>query len=153
GPVWFLGGTWGTSRAERTCTIPSDKAILFPVYNGECSTAEEPTRKSYEQLRECVIQGNLSPGSQLFMKAAVDGTELKNLDSYRVESQLFNLTLPQNNAFGVQEGMTQAVADGWFIMLEPLSKGNHTVEFSAVVVGLAGEQNFSTEALYNLVVQ
>ena len=24
GPVWFLGGAWGTPRAERTCTIPSD---------------------------------------------------------------------------------------------------------------------------------
>jgi hypothetical protein len=87
------------------------------------------------------------------MKAAVDGTELRNLDSYRVESQMFNLTLPQNNAFGVQEGETQAVADGWFIMLEPLSKGNYTVDFSAVVLGPTGEQNFSTKALYNLVIQ
>jgi hypothetical protein len=153
GPVWFLGGTWGFPKVERNCTMPSGVAVLFPVYNGECSTAEEPTRKSYAELRECVIQGNLSPGSQLFMEAKVDGKELKNLENYRVESQLFNVTLPANNVFGVKEGITQAVADGWFIMLEPLSNGTHTLEFGAVVIKPTGEQNFQTHATYHLNVQ
>ena len=70
-----------------------------------------------------------------------------------MESQLFNVTLPANNVFGVKEGMTQAVADGWFIMLEPLPKGTHTLEFGAVVIKPTGEQNFQTDATYNLVVE
>ena len=35
GPVSYLVGA--TGKAERTCTIQSDKAILFPILNTECS--------------------------------------------------------------------------------------------------------------------
>ena len=55
-------------KLNEIALYPLELQVLFPVYNGECSTAEEPTRKSYAELRECVIQGNLSPGSQLFME-------------------------------------------------------------------------------------
>ena len=153
GPVWFLGGTWGFQEVDRNCTIPSGVSILFPVYNGECTTAEYPDKKSYSELRDCVIDGNLKPGNQLLMQAKVDGNNLNELESYRVESKLFNVTLPKNNVFGVTEGMTPGVADGWFIMLEPLSKGAHTVEFKAVVLGPTGVQNFLTHATYHLVVE
>lgn len=152
-PVWFLGGTFGFSKVDRSCTVPSGVALLFPVYNGECSTAEEPTKKTYAQLRDCVIQGNLSPGSQLSMMASVDGREIKDLNNYRVESQLFNLSLPEHNVLGVDKGSTQAVADGWFVMLEPLPNGNHTIKFKSVVIDPTGEQNFSTENTYNLKVE
>lgn len=151
GPVWFLGGTWGFPKVERNCIIPSGVSILFPVYNGECSTAEYPDKKSYAELRDCVIDSNLKPGSQLLMNAKVDGNELKDLESYRIESKLFNVTLPKNNVFGITEGMTPSVADGWFIMLEPLSTGAHTIEFKALVRGPA--QNFQTDATYHLVVE
>ena len=39
GPVWFLAGTF-EGPAERSCTIPADKAILSPVINFEASVAE-----------------------------------------------------------------------------------------------------------------
>src|SRR5436309_708111 len=49
GPVWFLAGTTGGS-AERTCTIPSGKAILFPVISGERDYASYPAAKSEPPL-------------------------------------------------------------------------------------------------------
>jgi hypothetical protein len=45
GPVWFLPGTTG-GAAERTCTIPAGKAILFPVISSECDYASYPNLKS-----------------------------------------------------------------------------------------------------------
>src|SRR5687768_10479356 len=39
GPVWFLIGTL-KGHADRSCIIPADKAILFPVINVEASVAE-----------------------------------------------------------------------------------------------------------------
>src|SRR5437762_1456121 len=33
GPVWFLAGTYGTRRTIRTCTIPRDKYLFFPLIN------------------------------------------------------------------------------------------------------------------------
>jgi hypothetical protein len=147
GPIWFLGGTWGYPEVVRNCTIPSGVAIFFPVYNGECSTAEEPTKKSYDELRDCVLRGNTS--QERIMKAEVDSVALSNLENYRVESPLFNVTLPKDNVFGVKEGNTNAVAEGWFIMLEPLSKGNHTIEFQAITIN----PNFQTHATYHLTVE
>ena len=52
GPVWFLAGTFG-GKAERTCTIPSGKAILFPPINTECSYKENPMLKTESDLRAC----------------------------------------------------------------------------------------------------
>jgi hypothetical protein len=33
GPVWFLAGTYETVRTIRTCTVPRDKYIFFPLIN------------------------------------------------------------------------------------------------------------------------
>ena len=44
---------------------------------------------------------------------SIDGTKLQDLDSYHVQSQIFSVTLPQNNIFGASSGPTQAVSDGW----------------------------------------
>src|SRR5437867_484977 len=63
GPVWFLGGTFAVAQSEpgvisgtatRDCAIPADKGVLFPVINGECSTAEG-NGTTEEELRSCVI--------------------------------------------------------------------------------------------------
>ena len=34
GPVYFLAGTFGGGEATRTVTIPSGKALFFPIVNG-----------------------------------------------------------------------------------------------------------------------
>jgi hypothetical protein len=52
GPIWFLAGTFG-GAAERTCTIPSGKAIMFSPINSECSYAEYPDEKTESDLLEC----------------------------------------------------------------------------------------------------
>jgi hypothetical protein len=41
------------------------------------------------------------------MDAVVDGVKLNNLEKYRVESQLFDLTFPENNVFSVKAGNTK----------------------------------------------
>ena len=53
GPVWFFPGTYG-KPVIRECTIPSGKAILFPILNSECSVAEFPNLKTI--LEEYRIQ-------------------------------------------------------------------------------------------------
>lgn len=31
--VWFLAGTYGTPRTIRTCRVPRDKYLFFPLIN------------------------------------------------------------------------------------------------------------------------
>jgi hypothetical protein len=150
GPVWFLTGTFG-GTAERTCEIPAGKAILFPVLNTECSYLENPELKTESELLTCAKQAQDS--GSITMSATVDGTQLKNLEKYRVGSQLFDLVFPENNVFSVAPGKTKAVSDGFWVFLEPLSSGNHEIDQSGSVLDPSGANNFNTQAKYHLIMK
>jgi hypothetical protein len=150
-PVWFLAGTEG-GAAARTCTIPAGKAILFPIINSECSYSERPTLKTESDLAECAkVQNNPTTNLQ----ASVDGLNLQQLDKYRVTSPLFSLTFPTKNIFGSPVGPTQAVADGWYMLLQPLAPGKHELHFSGLTPAnpTTGQSNFSVDLTYHLLVQ
>jgi hypothetical protein len=63
------------------------------------------------------------------LKASIDGKNITNLDEYRVQSPLFNFTLPENNIVGLPPQNTQAVSDGNWVFLKPLSEGEHIISF------------------------
>src|SRR5438874_7160798 len=89
------------------------------------------------------------------LQASVDGTNIQDIKpKYRAQSPLFDLTLPKNNVFGLTEGPTKSVADGFWIILKPLPPGKHEVHFSGASVDFtsSGVQNFATEAKYHLTV-
>lgn len=150
GPVWFLAGSTGRP-AIRTCTIPIGKAILFPALTVECSYAEDSTLHTDAQLRSCAINADQGGIAQV----NVDGVNLQSLQIYDVQSPLFNFTFPQDNIFGARPGSTQSVSDGIFIMLQPLTPGNHTIHFTGLVLAnpTLGTQSFATDATYYLVVK
>jgi hypothetical protein len=124
-PVWFFPGTFEHS-VIRYCEIPSDVGLLFPVLNSECSFAEFPEMKTKEELSSCAkkIQDRTVPE---FVR--VNGMEISNLENYRIQSDLFNFTLPKNNILDLPEKTTQAVSDGNWIFLKPLPPGNYELNF------------------------
>jgi cache domain-containing protein len=126
GPVWFLAGTYG-HPVNRKCDIPAGRPILFPILNSECSFDEFPNLKTLSELRTCAktIQGQV-----ISLKASVDGIPIPSLQEYRIQSPLFNFTLPQNNILGLPANVTtQAMADGNWVFLKPLSHGSHKITF------------------------
>jgi hypothetical protein len=151
GPIWFLAGTGG-GAVKRTCTIPAGKAVMFPVFNGECSYAEFPQYKSESDLRKCA-KDQLDKVTNL--DASVDGVKIPDLKKYRAQSPLFDVVLPSNNVFGAPPGPTKSVADGFWIIIAPFSTGNHNIHFagSAVDVTSSGVTNFATDVTYDLTVQ
>jgi len=150
GPVWFLVGTSG-GTAERTCEIPAGKAILFPVLTTECSYLESPAFKTESDLRTCAKQAQ-DAGSRT-MAASINGTQLKNLEDYRVDSQLFDLTFPENNLFSTPPGKTKAVSDGFWVFLGPLPNGNYDIDHSGSVLDPSGVNSYNTHAKYQLTVK
>jgi hypothetical protein len=130
GPVWFLAGTYGHA-VNRKCDIPAGKAILFPILNSECSFAEFPKLKTLSELRLCAktIQDQVT-----ILNATVDGVPISNLQKYRIQSPPFSFTLPQNNILGPPSNVTtQAIADGNWVFLKPLSAGSHKLMFKGGV--------------------
>jgi hypothetical protein len=150
GPVWFLGPTFGGS-AERTCTMPAGKSILFPILTSSCDYITYPNIKTESDLLECAMKGN----EEGVMEASVDGVKLKDLQNYRIQSGLFNITIPENNVFGGPSGISEAMVDGFFVFLEPLTPGRHEIHFAGSVVDnpTTGVQSYSTDVTYHLIVK
>jgi hypothetical protein len=150
GPVWFLAGTQGGS-AERSCIIAEGMAIFFPIINGYGSFAENPLVKTESELRALIKS---SFDQVRVAEATVDGVKLENLENYRVQSPLFNFTYPENNIGGVPPGPSQAVAEGYWVMLHPLAAGEHTIHFRGGIVDptVTGAINFVTDVMYHLTI-
>jgi hypothetical protein len=127
GPVWFLVGTSGGKQA-RSCTIPSGKALFLNIFTGECSTKENRNLKTGPELLKCAINSNKGAS----VSASVDGVNIPNIETYRVQSPSISVVYPQagESIFPIAEGGPAiSAADGWYVMLKPLSRGTHTLHF------------------------
>jgi hypothetical protein len=139
-PVWFLAGTYG-HPVDRVCYIPGGKAILFPILNSECSFAEFPKLKTLYELRICAktIQDQVSN-----LTASIDEVPISNLEGYRIQSPSFNFSLPRNNILGLPANTTtEAIADGNWVFLRPLSTGYHKIMFKGEVQAKTGGRNYN----------
>lgn len=146
GDVWFLAGSWN-GNTKLKCEVPAGKAIFIPIINGECSRIEG-NGETEEELRACASN---QMDYVTVTEAKVDGRKLKNLDNYRVESDLFIFKLPKDNVLGLNPESSKSVADGYWIMLEPLSKGEHKIYVYGKAVFNDGS-SFETEMMYYITV-
>ena len=89
------------------------------------------------------------------MDATVDGVKIPSLQQYRVQSQPFATVYGSNNVDGAPIGTTQAVSDGYWVLLKPLPAGNHTILFGGAVVNYVQGtlNNFANEVTYNVKVK
>jgi hypothetical protein len=151
GSVWFLAGTTG-GKNVRTCTIPSGTAILIPVLNSECSTAEFPELTTEEELYSCAK--NFQDQTQQ-LEFVIDGTNFEQVEIPRIVSPLFNVTFPEDNIFGAPAGMTKAVSDGNWVFLKPLSEGEHEIisKGLSLDVTTTATNTFVSDVTYQLSVQ
>src|SRR5271166_428567 len=142
GSVWFLAGVFegGTGTATRTCSAPEGKALYFPVINSVQINApnvcgQGPNNVSVKDLRSMaapIIDGATN------LSVTVDTITIKNLR--RVKSDVFEVALPEENVFdslcggpgSVPAGIySPAVDDGFYVLLNPLPVGSHTLHFHA----------------------
>jgi hypothetical protein len=68
---------------------------------------------------------------------------------------LFSFTFPKDNIFGVAPGLTQAVSDGYWILLGLLPPGKHDIHFGGAVVDFTTTStiNFAQYTMYHLTVK
>jgi hypothetical protein len=68
------------------------------------------------------------------------------VDEFLVTSPLYELTLPEDNVLGLPAGTGQPVARGVWLMLAPLSVGQHTIYVHGTV------PDFDYEVAYGITV-
>lgn len=128
GPVYFLANTVETGGFRRRCTVPAGKAILVPLLNSvyyDPDAAEIDVSAGGDGLAEYL-------GGEIQIGLVVDGKELPSPRDYRVAAGPFEFTGPKKPTDAVLPGCAgrhKAMSDGYWVMLKPLSEGQHTLVF------------------------
>ena len=131
GPIWFLAGTL-RGPAERSCTIPADKAILFPVINVEASVAEGDGTTEEELAARVKFEMDQITD----IRAMIGETNLDELKQYRIQSPLFNMALPADNVLGLPAQTTEMMSEGYWLFLKPLEPGKYDLNsFGSCLAG------------------
>ena len=144
GPVWFLAGTYGTRRTIRTCKVPRGKHLFFPLINyvvmpttqtSSCGAACCP---SFVETAKSITD----EPSNLVLE--FDGRRIDDLARYRqATTECFDmgaLAEPKYRIF-------PSAANGYYVMLRPLSPGKHVLNFGGMLPGM------SQAVTYTLVVE
>jgi hypothetical protein len=123
------------------CTISPDKPILVPLLISECdATVPEPRTKTgkIEDLWTCTRESNEGfeawdvrlDNKVLFQKAGNIAVNAEMKDEILVRnSSLFTISYPETNRFEVEAGSYPAVVDGYYLILKPLSPGEHVLKY------------------------
>jgi hypothetical protein len=143
GQVWFLAAPFGT--VQRSCTIPSGKALFVGLLNAECSDLEGLGSTEADRISCALSTADLIGG----VFCSVDGTPVENINAYRILSPQFTFNAPTPWIFGDTGGTGTSVADGYYLLLAPLSAGNHVIHFGGGFPSLG----FSLDMTYNLTVK
>jgi len=169
-PVFFLVGVFNLSNtATRTkCTVPAGKFLFFPMLNAEADNALATTELKQSQLITCAAQ---AVNSITQLQASIDGVSVTDPFDFRTKVPAFRYTFPaMNNLSGITcsgtrsptcdvsfPGLTctsgssstctaAAAGDGYYLLLKPLSPGNHTISFGG---SLVPNFNFTLDVTYN----
>jgi hypothetical protein len=123
------------------CNISSKHPILIPLLIGECDpTVTEPRTKTgnIQDLWACakdadegLIAWEVSLDNRvLFKKAGNEEVNMHIKDKILVRnSSIFNITIPEVNRYEVDAGTYPAVVDGYYLILNPLTPGEHTLTY------------------------
>lgn len=126
GKVWFLAGGYGSSKIRRTCAVPAGKYLFFPVINNAFWPDEEDNGYTCEQAKESAAVNN---DTALDLYVELNGTKIKDVKKYRVRTEkcfdIFARVPKEVEAYRAYP----AASDGYWLLLEPLPKGKHTLKF------------------------
>jgi hypothetical protein len=137
----------------RNVFVPQGTTLFFPVVNQINFNTPDMCGQGHNDL----LVSDMRTASAAFidkvsnLSVTVDGIAIRNVP--RVRSVVFEIALPEDNVFvplcadlaagGV---FSPAVDDGFYVLLNPLSVGNHTVHFHAK----NASQKFEEDVTYNV---
>jgi len=155
GPVFFLQNTWLGEVLILDCTIPADTYIMASPGGGfGFNTEPDETAEDLNDMGLMFSQWFSDP------EIIIDGQHVPVGPSSWIHREPFEFTIPENNIWDYPPGDTLAGYSGWYVMLEPLEPGDHTIILADDSSGPArvedGEAIYTTGtayAVYNITVE
>lgn len=143
--IFYLSSNGG-GKSERTCKVPAGKGLFIPVSPMEISDKEAPN-SSVEQLHT-IAKSDQDTVTSLYLKIDDKQYSRDDLSGYRIDTKDFEVVFPKNSVFGTSEGHSKAVADGYYVITEPLEKGNHTIVYKSTL-----SLPFAQDITYNIIAE
>ena len=150
GKVWFLTGTLG-GPATRSFAVPAGTALFFPIVNFFWVNTPEYGDPDWSPDQEASVRelmaATVDAAQNLTLE--IDGRSVARIDNLRVSGAVGACTLPDDNIFGIpfDPVVHECVADGYWVLLSPLSVGSHTIHFAG-----GFESGFSLDVTYHITV-
>jgi hypothetical protein len=158
--VWFLAGTFlGTPSADRTCAIPPNRMLFYPLVEQDwvdCPNSADLLLTDAEV--RAILSGGLDLAGEL--TSTVDGVAVAGLQmlTVRAQSPKFASIVPPNFNLDtcvphLPAGKTgRAIVDGYWVMLPPLSSGRHELTLHGALI-FPDLSRLETGATYHLTVR
>jgi hypothetical protein len=158
GDVSFLYGAFDgqdhtRGTAAHPITIPEGSSIFMPIQNSEWSNPDTPSKESnYTTVpgnytaAELAHFADVQTGATIHLNTQIDGHVIPEatLFAHRETAPIFSYRLPKANNidqvfFGedISGRVSPVAADGYYLMLRPLSPGLHTIVFGGQSVDLS----------------
>jgi len=155
--VWFLAGSFSSDPVTRNCNIPAGKSLFFPLINkGYVAYLNDPANTRTEDF----IRAAGSCTEPAHITVRIDGYNVPKPTQFFTgesgsQSPFFNIQLPPNNVFG-DDGtgipellLSPSAEQGYYLFVQPLSSGAHTIHFTASGCNSDG---LTQDITYNLIV-
>ena len=166
--TWFLAGTPDGSKVVRTCTMPDQTQLFFPVVSAMAFPFFPGENRTNQRELAIAFIDAVQNSPKVKMLVTVDGKKVASDQIVRALSPIFTVTLPEDNVFDcpqcdppfdLQGGeYKNASADGLWVSLQPLRPGEHIIHFKLsapnadVFPTNPGIEGFSQDNTYNLTV-
>ncbi len=146
GRVTFLFGSFFGGPIDRTVTVPSNKPIFVPILNTEWSNPDTASKASNFTAypgdytpKELADYAKLEADLVTGLAATLDGKAIANVASHREPA--LHIKLKESGPYSIhnvffQDAPTKAfpaATDGYYLMLKPLSVGDHVLHFSGTL--------------------
>jgi hypothetical protein len=151
--VFYLSGNGG-GISVRTCKVPAGKGLFIPVSPMEISDKEAPNR-SVEDLHK-ISKKDQDSVTSLYLKINDKEYSRQDLSKYRTHTGVFEVTFPKNAIFGATEGTSKAVADGYYVITQPLAKGTYTIQYKSSLICPGTDclqPNFAQDVKYTIIAE
>ncbi|HEY7030559.1 MAG TPA: hypothetical protein VH482_04480 [Thermomicrobiales bacterium] len=127
--AFFLAPSYvGAGAITRSTTIVEGTKVIVPIIAVDCSTAEADPFHGTDaaSLASCATT---NADAITAAHASVDGTDVADVASYRLQTPVFNVVLPGDNILNATPGPASAVVDGAFATVSDLTVGDHTISY------------------------
>jgi len=151
--IFYLSGDGG-GKSERKCNVPSGTGLFIPVSPMEISEKESPN-SSVDDLNK-IAKKDQDSVTSLYLKINDKEYNRVDLGKYRTHTGVFEVIFPKNAIFGATEGTSKAVGDGYYVITEPLAKGNYTIQYKSSLICTSIdclEPNFAQDVKYSIMVK